>query len=177
MTKSKKSSKRKKIVIIGLTILTAGLLAGAGWLFLQNNKSTVTRTNDSQAPAVADVVVEGRRFVGSNDVKGGSAYYDDKIQAVSGDEAKRQLLIAKVDFLLQAHDNAGAVEAAKVVVQEYDGQAVAHAALARAYEANGQRPEALAQYKRALAVLKPEETTGRVNPQLTYMTKIKELEG
>jgi flagellar basal body-associated protein FliL len=177
MTKSKKSSKRKLIVIIGLSVIGVGILAGAGWLFLHNNKSTGTQANDSQAPAVADVVVEGRRFVGSNDTEGGSTYYDKQIQTASDDATKRQLLIAKVDFLLQANDNAAAVEVAKVVVQKYDGQAHAHAALARAYEANGQRTEALAQYKRALAVLKPEETTGRSNPQLTYATKIKELEG
>jgi tetratricopeptide (TPR) repeat protein len=176
MTKSKKLSKRKLIVIIGLSVIGVGLLVAAGWFFL-HDKSTDTRTNGSPAPAIADVVVEGRRFVGSSDTKGGSSYYDKQIQAASDDATKRQLLIAKVDFLLQANDNAGAVEAAKVVVQEYDGQAHAHAALARAYEANGQRAEALAQYKRALAVLKPEETTGRSNPQLTYATKIKELEG
>lgn len=183
MTKSKKIHKKtggRKYIIISFIALIVLVLAALGWFYLQQNKKSSEDTHAAdivRASDVSAVVVNGRQYMDSKDVKAGMVYYDDKIQHAEDDVVKRQLLIAKVDYLLRTGDGAAAaVEIAKDVVDAYGGESEAHAALARAYDANGQKQEAIAEYKQALAMLKGDQPPSRTNPRLIYETKIKELE-
>jgi Flp pilus assembly protein TadD len=181
MTNSKNGktkNRRKKFIIIGLAVLLIALLAVGGWVYLQRNKTAADAHHDESehASTTATIVTKARQFIDQKDVKAGVSYYDSQINEAHDDETRKQLRIAKVDYLLQAQDNAQAVTVAKEVVTTYSDDSLAYAALARAYEANSQRAEALVQYRLALAELEPNQPVSRANPRVIYEAKIKELE-
>ncbi|MET0980304.1 MAG: hypothetical protein ABWX90_03550 [Candidatus Saccharimonadales bacterium] len=175
---SKKKNNRKNIIIISLAVLLIGLLTTGSWLYLQRTKvaTEVSHEEGGHDSVAATTVIEARQFIDKKDVAAGAAYYDEQISKADDGAVRKELQIAKVDYLLQAQDNAGAVAAAQVVVKTYSNDSLAYAALARAYEANGQRAEALDQYRLALEKVEPNQPASRVNPRTVYEAKIKELE-
>ncbi|HEV7951885.1 MAG TPA: hypothetical protein VGO98_00725 [Candidatus Saccharimonadales bacterium] len=176
---SKTKNHRKKIIIVGLAALFVALLAAGGWAYLQRAKTaTDTHHHDEKGheSTTADTIMKARQFIDQNDVKAGVSYYDGQINEAHDDLMRKQLRIAKIDYLLQAQAYGEAVTLSKELVKTYSDDWLALAALARAYEANGQRGEALEQYRLALAKLEPDQPLARENPRAIYEAKIKELE-
>lgn len=176
MAKSKKTNKKKRLIflIIAFSVLVVlGTFAGWWYFMKDDSKNTASDIVDNSA----DIVMEARSLSAQGDVAAGVKLYDDKVELATDERVKKQLVLGKINYLIQQEQFKEAVAAAKEAVKTYGEDMAAHAALARAYEANGQTEEAINEYKSALSLYDDTQMTGRVDYEVYFSSKIKELEG
>lgn len=170
MANLKLTSKRKKIVI-GVALGAIVVLVGA-FVFLK--WSPFSETSKQPAPMSANEVrASSLDYVDDNDAEGGFKYYDSQIDQARDDDDKKQLLLHRAEFARRLNKPDEAIDAAKQADDISPDTATAQA-LAMAYEAKGDKEQAVAHYERVIDLLSGDEMESSYI--LMWEKKIEELQ-
>jgi tetratricopeptide (TPR) repeat protein len=181
----KNASKKKRVIVLILISSLVAILGIVAWWYFSQSKVVTERTTQkvTDMSAVNTIAVDGRRLIAEKNIKGGEAQFDAALQSAQDDGVELQLLLAKIDFYVQANEVDKAIVAAKDADKRLPGNIAIYSALGNAYELKGQTAEAITEYRRALSVLGAKTSTdtskpaaSRSDPRVYYEARIKELE-
>ncbi len=159
--------KNRKIVFI-----TAGSLLVVVALALVIIKM-IPSGGDEPLPSVEDAQNGAFSFTENNDIDGGLKYYDEQIEARENTDEKKALLLHKSSFAQSAGRFDEALKAAQQAGAIAPNAGTAEA-IARAYEAQGDKEQALIYYKKLLELSPKDGLGSRYIP--VWEEKIRELE-
>ena len=173
----RKVKHRKVLTIVFIVVIVAAAGALGYWYFFLRPAS-VSRPSTAVVGDVATVADTAQDYALKGDTQSGLASYDTAINSATDSTAKVSLMASKVDYLITAKKLPEAITAAKQIVAIAPDQSVGHATLARAYEANGAKSDAITEYQKALQLL-PAKTSDapatRVDLRAMYTARIDEL--
>jgi predicted Zn-dependent protease len=185
MGKIKKGMAKKRQVVVLVLIGSLMLILGAGaWWYLTHGKSATDSSTqkETEMSDINAIVTDGRRSIEENDIKAGEARYDAALKSTNDEGVTIQLLLAQIDFYIQAGATDKAIAVAKEATEKYPNKTAVHVAAAHVYEAKGSKTEAIAEYRRTLEIMgKPEASNpdaparSRTNPRAYYEARIQEL--
>jgi tetratricopeptide (TPR) repeat protein len=158
----------KKIVLIA-----AGSLLVILVLALVIIKMIPSNGNEDELPSLETTQDKAQSYIDSGDIDGGLKFYDEQIEARKDENEKKILLVYKANFA----QSAGRFNEALEIAQQADAVAAdisTSRALAQAYEAQGNKEQALIYYKKLLELSPKEGMGARYNP--IWEEKIQELE-
>lgn len=185
MGKIKKGTAKKRqvvvLVLIGSLVLILG--AGAWWYFTHSKSATDSSTQkETEMSDINTIVTNGRRSIEENDIKAGEARYDAALKSTNDEGVTIQLLLAQIDFYIQAGATDKAIAVAKEANEKFPNKVALHVALAHAYEAKDARADAIAEYRRALELMGDAKVANsetpapsRTDPRSYYEMRIQEL--
>ena len=181
LAKIKLTAKQKKVAIgVATGFLVLCVAVGAVRL-MDNSQKTSEKKEVDFIRLVGRTQVEATDHLNNDDVDGGLALYDSQIKIQNGDNEKKALLVFKSNFAVLAGRYDEAITIAKQA-DDMGSDATTLKAVAEAYEANGDKNQAVEYYKKLLEVRGPAEGSTedslikeKPGPSIEY--KIKELGG
>ena len=139
----------KKTLLGAVALVIIGILVLGGWLLWPKPVQEDQKKSAVATVAVDDVFATAKGFSDKGDTQGGLAYYDEQIDDHKNSNEKQQLLLYKSEFALDANEYQQAINAAKEA-DSISSTANTTSTLARAYEAKGDKQNAITYYKKAI---------------------------
>lgn len=142
---------RKKLLlglIICLLVFVGGTVA---WITIKSDadNSTDNIPVGTKVTPIEDVRISAQKYAEDNDVDGGLAYYNQQIEAREDGKEKSELFLSKADFALSNERHGEALDAARSA-DELHSDLSTTLSLAKIYEAQGNKEEALKYYQKML---------------------------
>jgi len=159
---------RKKLLIGGVLCLLVIVLGVGTWIY------TASRVENKEEPAAliptGDVQIFAAEYARSGDVNRGMRLYNEQIALRTKNEDKLELLLGKANFSIDNKRYQDAVDAGQQA-DKLDTSLSATLALARAYEAQGDKKQAVKYYQRLL----DKDGSGAGRDGDSWQHKIREL--